>query len=118
MYRGLLLIARLGHAAVDCVGGWGVGTVVNGPVLIVADDVRPAAYFIHAVTFPDTLIAGNRACCLTRKEHGSIFVVFEYYIRGVWSQDSFNVLENFRKVVIYFLSTRIIVNKINDTKIN
>ena len=79
MYRGLLLITRLGHAVVDCVGGWGVGAVVNGPVMIVAGDVRPAAYFIHAVTFPETLIAGNHACCLTRKEHGSIFVVFEYY---------------------------------------
>ena len=118
MYRGLLLITRLGHAVVDCVGGWGVGTVVNGPVLIVAGDVRPAAYFIHAVTLPDTFIAGNHACCLTRKEHSYIFVVFEYYITGVWSQDFFNVLGNFRKVILYFLSTRIIVNKINDTKIN
>lgn len=44
-------------------------------------------------------------------------------ITGVLSQDSFNVFENFSGQVVeirlvFFLSTRIIVNKINATKIN
>lgn len=52
----ILLVTCFCIGVEDGIGGWRVRTVMDGSVLVVADDIGPTANLVHAVNFSKAFV--------------------------------------------------------------
>lgn len=58
----VLLVTSPCSCIEDCVSGWRIGTVVEGPVIVVTSDVRSTVVRISNIPAPVAIIVCSRLC--------------------------------------------------------